>query len=76
MVRSGMGSTMAPKWQQMYSISLCFSRPLLFFSGMISYKFPLTWAVGRAHFFVKFTKSKNIQFDLSQFEWFDNPEKI
>ena len=50
---------MAVKWRRMYSISLCFSRPLLFFSGMIFYEFPLTWEVGRAYYFVKFTKSKN-----------------
>ena len=66
---------MAPKWQQMYSISLWFSHPLLFFPGMIFYKFPLTWEVGRAHFFLRNLSSlKNIQFDLSQFEWFDNQE--
>ncbi len=27
-------------------------------------------------FFAKFTKSENIQFDLSQFEWLDNPENM
>ncbi len=27
------GSTMAPEWQRMYSILLCFSRPLLLFPG-------------------------------------------
>ncbi len=71
---------MAPKWRRMYSFSPHFSRPLLFFPSMILYRFPLTWVVGRAqffaraHFFAKFTSLKNIQFDLSQFEWFDNPE--
>ena len=46
------------KWRQMlYSISLCFSHPLLFSPGMIFYKFPLNWEVGRAHVFAKFNKS-------------------
>ncbi len=56
---------MAVKWRRMYSISLCFSRPLLFFPGMIFYKFPLTWGsresaffLRKAHFFAKFTESK------------------
>ena len=44
---------------------------------MILYMFPLTWEVGTANFFcesasfAKFTSLKNIQFDLTQFEWFD-----
>jgi hypothetical protein len=42
---------MAPKWRRMYSFSPYFSRPLLFFPGMILYTFPLTWEVGRVHFF-------------------------
>jgi hypothetical protein len=67
---------MAPKWRRMYSISLCFSCPLLFFPGMIFYKFPLTWEVGRAHFLQNLPSLKKIQFDLSQFEWFDNPENM
>jgi hypothetical protein len=53
--------------------------PFSFFPGMISYRFPLTWEVGTPLFFCEreriFCASlKSIQFDLSQFEWFDNPE--
>ena len=53
---------MAPKWRQMYSISLWFfSCASLFPSipGMIFCEFPLTWAVGWAYYFMKFTRSKN-----------------
>jgi len=42
---------MAPEWRRMYSFSPYFSCSLLFFPGMISYRFPLTWEVGTAHFF-------------------------
>jgi hypothetical protein len=65
---------MALKWRQMYSISLCFFSCTSLFSRMIFYKFPLTWAVGWAHFLRNLPCLKNIQFDWSQFEWFDSQE--
>ncbi len=42
---------MAVKWRRMYLISLCFSRPLLFFPGMVLYRFPLTWGSRESAFF-------------------------
>ncbi len=58
-----------------FDFTLFFSSASLF-SCMISYKFPLTWAVGGAHFLRNLPSLKNIQFDWSQFEWFDNPENM
>ena len=73
---------MAPEWWPIYWFSPYFSRSLLFFPGMILYMFPLTWVISTANFFcesasfAKFTSLKNIQFDLTQFEWFTIPHII
>ncbi len=57
----GLGLTMAPEWRRMYSFSPYFSRSLLFFPGMISYRFLLTWEVGTAHFFARAHFLRNLQ---------------